>query len=602
MANTPKIDHTSRSTLAHVKLIDHQKLDLGRRNSIGGEIAGISLRVSLTTDRHGRPGATVVMSHKIGRMRASGKGFEYWKNQSSVSIKRTADDLVVARVFHETNANKHRTSHIFLGTDLMHVLFHIINTGADEIDRISDHNDDLRDHLMNENVQIVLDTGFEDYIADGGSRASRSRLNTFLLEGIMAHLGELPSWDERFPMLRSDSKQSVRRTRPADYLMFLDAQDPSDVARRLFGKRAYIKPLGRAVAGALEVNEISMLRWFSLYRGLVPIEAIVSAIESEVAAVDMSSRMRDFNRSMQLPKSSTLRNVRALLRRLPAPVLRRLLSEPYSDSLRSLGDAGASIGDALITMRDINLIGELVTLRGQKNLRGARDVEDLIRRAPQVDAHAYARGKKPVLVKEEEQYQQMSHYNNQMQLVGRRRVTWQDWKDPEFQKNAEIELTAMRNQVRAARDREYARQQEERRQQQLIINAERHQWALAKAGEIAALTIEGYDVVVASDPEELSRWGATMKNCIGDSMMGYKAALELDIFVAISEKSSGQMMVNMHITQEGIQQMLGKRNRDLDEVLDSATAQRMVDAFTAIDIRSSRRTLGLRNLLTPAMV
>lgn len=592
-ATTETTDLSSRTTLAHLKIINHKLLTSGRE-LMRGEHAGASLLVRLTTDRHGRPGATLSLSDKFGRMRASGKGFEYWKNSESMSFKRTADDLVVVRQFHKTNANKHRTFHVFSeNSGIKSHVFHMVNSMHNHLLRINatvrrrPYNPQSRiEALVNDEnspLQIITSTGFHT-IPLHDDDIER------LADQIIDHIGELPSMADRFPMLADTVDRSIHR--PAkEYLMFLDAQDASDVARRAFGKRAYTKPLGRTIAKHIDNDSIDVIRWFTLYRGLVPTEWIVGALDRAL--------QDSFRGNLYSIKSSTIRNIRALLRRLPKPVLRRLLEQNLLDAAAPLIDAGASIGDNILTMRDINVIAELIELRGQKNLRNARDVENLVRRAPQLDRHTYGRngGTGRVLEREGQQRREMERYNEQMGLVGRRRVNWATWNDSTFQEEARIRLMEIRDAANAERERQHQIQREERRQQQIAENAERHQWALSTAAAIRQMQVEGYTVAVARNANDLSHWGATMGNCIGDSYMDYGDNLELDVFVAVTD-ATGRMILNMQITRDrGVTQMLGFHNANLDEIMGIAEARRLIRAFQDAGVIFSDHVLGARRIL-----
>ncbi|MGW0898613.1 hypothetical protein ACWD0G_16700 [Streptomyces goshikiensis] len=194
---------------------------------------------------------------------------------------------------------------------------------------------------------------------------------------------------------------------------------------------------------------------------------------------------------------------------------------------------------------------------------------------------------------------EMEHYNREIRRLlpeGTAQVTdWDLWKDEAFRVQALGLIEDRRRELMTARDRERYECEEARRLERIARQAQRHQWALQTAalldGREAA---PGLSLVVARDAETLSRWGAMLNNCIG----GYAGELELDVFAAVCE-ADGHVRLNLQITQShGVEQILGKNNRDAVRELGEA-AQQVVDGLVAMEVSFHSDALGMDGLRLP---
>ncbi|MFK0154142.1 PcfJ domain-containing protein [Streptomyces sp. NPDC090493] len=353
--------------------------------------------------------------------------------------------------------------------------------------------------------------------------------------------------------------------------------------------RAYRRPLAREV----ERLDISTLSWFAMFRGLVPVDWLIDAMGTTKTAG--GSLMRELSLT-----SLQRRGIRSILRRTPQPVLRRILKEPVHQARRTLADAAVSTAHRLAVTRDLDLLPEIIAARGQRRVRGSRDLEHLVRDLPAIERWHDPRGRAAQRVMQEEiqALREMGHYNREIRLLpeGTAQVAdWDLWKDEAFRMQALGLLKDRRRELMAVRDRERYEREEARRRERIAKQAQRHQWALQTAalldGREAA---PGLRLVVARDAETLSRWGAMLSNCIG----GYASELELDVFAAVCE-ADGRVRLNLQITQShGVEQILGKYNRDAVHELGEA-AQQVVDGLVAMEVGFHPDALGADGLRLP---
>ncbi|MFD4242753.1 hypothetical protein ACFWP3_14300 [Streptomyces sp. NPDC058525] len=406
------------------------------------------------------------------------------------------------------------------------------------------------------------------------------------IAAIREHIGKLPDWNNRFPLLKDD-----RQDRPASsYLPYLDAHDHAQVAKNLFGVRAYRRPLAREV----ERLDTSTLGWFAMFRGLVPVDWLIDAMRTTKTVGG-----RDLMRQPSLT-SLQQRGIRSILRRTPQPVLRRILKEPVHQARRTLADAADCTVHRLAVTRDLDLLPETLAARGQRRVRGSRDLEYLVRNLRAIQRWHNPRGQTAVRVVLEEIHalREMEHYNREIRLLpeGTAQVAdWDLWKDEAFRVQALGLIEDRRRELMAARDRERYEREESRHLERIARQAQRHQWALQTAALLDGREVApGLNLVVARDAETLSRWGATLNNCIG----GYAGELELDVFAAVCE-ADGHVRLNLQITQShGVEQILGKNNRDAVRELGEA-AQQVVDGLDAMEISFHSDALGMDRLRLP---
>lgn len=550
-------------TLLYIKYVDDALAEQGAA-AVEGVISGMSLRILARTLPDGRTSVAVSLYRRVHRMRASGKAFHYWTHEKLTSMARTKKDLVVLREI-DRRQGKSTTRHVFSET--------VVESWIHELSWTL-----LR--WMHSNPQGRRLEGPEPQGVDNAVDRA--------IAAIREHIGELPNWDERFPLLQDD-----RQYHPAStYLPYLDCHNHAQVAKNLFGVRAYRRPLAREA----ERLDIGTLNWFAMFRGLVPVDWLIDAMRTTETASGSSLMHQPSLTSLQK------RGIRSILRRTPQPVLRRILNEPVHQARRTLADAADCTANRLAVTRDLDLLVERIAARGQRRVRGSRDLEHLVRDLPAIERWHDPRGLTAQRAMQEEAYalREMEYYNREIRLLpeGTAQVAdWDLWKDEAFRAQALDLIEGLRCELMAVRDRERHEREEARRLERIASQAQRHRWALRTAALLDGREVaSGLSFVVARDAETLSRWGAMLNNCIG----GYADELELDVFVAVCE-ADGLVRLNLQITQShGVEQILGKYNRDAVREL-GAAAQQVVDGLGAMEISFHSDALGMDGLRLPQM-
>ncbi|MFG3403697.1 PcfJ domain-containing protein [Streptomyces sp. NPDC048142] len=548
-------------TLLYIKYVDDALAEQGVA-AVEGAISGMSLRILARALPDGRTSVAVSLYRRVHRMRASGKAFHYWTSEKLTAMARTKKDLVVLREI-DRRTGKSTTRHVFSETMVESWIQGLSWT--------------LQSWMRSNPQARRLEGPEPERVGDAVDRA---------IAAIREHIGELPNWNDRFPLLKDG-----RLDRPTSaYLPYLDAHDPAQVAKNLFGVRAYRRPLAREV----ERLDISTLGWFALFRGLVPVDWLIDAMRT-TKATDGRREMRQ--RSLTYLQQ---RGIRSILRRTPQPVLRRILKEPVHQARRTLADAADCTAHRLAVTRDLDLLPGIIAARGQRRVRGSRDLEHLVRDLPAIERWQNPRGRAAQRVTVEEicALREMEDYNREVRLLpeGTAQVAdWGLWKDETFRAQALRLIRDRRRELMAAHDRERYEREEARRLERIARQTQRHAWALQTAalldGREAA---PGLKLVVARDAETLSRWGAMLNNCIG----GYAGELELDVFAAVCE-ADGRVRLNLQISQShGVEQILGKYNRDAVRELGEA-AQQVVDGLSAMEVSFYSDALGMGGLRLP---
>ncbi|WP_338675937.1 hypothetical protein V1460_25435 [Streptomyces sp. SCSIO 30461] len=547
--------------LLYIKYVDDAAAEQGV-TAVEGVTSGISLRILARALPDGRTSVAVSLYRRVHRMRASGKAFHYWTSEKLTSMARTKKDLVVLREI-DRRAGKSATRHVFSETVVEGWIHELSGTLQQW----------MRSNPQARRLEGPEPEGIDDAVDQ-------------TIAAIREHIGELPNWNDRFPLLK-DSRQGRQASA---YLPYLDAHDHAQVAKNLFGVRAYRRPLAREV----ERLDISTLGWFALFRGLVPVDWLIDAMRATQTAGG-----HDLMRQPSLI-SLQQRGIRSILRRTPQPVLRRILKEPVHQARRALADAAKYTAHRLAVTRDLDLLPESIAARGQRRVRGSRDLEHLVRDLPEIERWHNPRGRTAVRVVLEEiqALREMEHYNREIRLLpeGTAQVAeWDLWKDEAFRAKALGLIEDRRRELMAARDRERYEREEARRLERVAKQVQRHQWALQTAALLDGREVApGLSLVVARDAETLSRWGAILNNCIG----GYAGELELDVFAAVCE-AGGHVRLNLQITQSyGVEQILGKYNRDAVRELGEA-AQQVVDGLVAMGISFHSGALGMDGLPLP---
>ncbi|WP_326742796.1 PcfJ domain-containing protein [Streptomyces sp. NBC_01768] len=576
--------------LLHVKLLNHRIYP-----TFEGVRTGASLRVVARTAPDGRVTVSGSVSHRVHRMRASGKVFRYWQTVQGFSLLRTKAGLVALRVL-ANDSQKNCTQHLFAGGEYQ--LAQLLRELGEQalLNPIRPHEWDPLYH----DVRVVQGPIFEDH-GWSGIQAQMSLLLQDLQGEALRLLGDLPVTGERFPLLR---EVSARRLGHSGLMHFLDAEDYKAVAENVFGKTRYRKPLAREIQRLAEhmlarpdwrsSHDMSVLNWFRLFRGLVPIDWIIE-----------SMRRTENNHFIPLTPAEFVQ-ARALFRRVPRPILGRILAQPIAQSVRIIRDTVRDLGDARVQLRDLDLLPELIKARGQRRIRGARDLETLVRSMPvaRVDSRSLARSNQAIsaVIDEANTLREMQSYNAQIaRLPGRDLpvASWELWKDPQFRQAADEFLVEHRRELMTAEQREREARAERHRQERLSREKKRAAWAADVAEKLDGMRVDEFQLVVARDADTLARWGVQLNNCIA----GYASMLGLDVFVAVIDDqgdSAGRVRLNIEINHEmGIMQFLGTNNRDAVKELEKGSAQRVLDAITGNGIPVHQHALGLQQLALP---
>ncbi|MFC4048322.1 hypothetical protein ACFOY4_01390 [Actinomadura syzygii] len=548
--------------LIHIKYLDDEA---AARPTLQGVVSGASLRVVARETADGRVKVSGSVSHRIHRLRASGKAFRYWDRKIAVSLARTKQDLVILRTL--TKPKKVTTQHLF-------------DDGPSQIESMMDS---LQHYFLLPMGVVQHRLRFVEGPAHGFLPALAG-----LVEEIGRRIGDLPPVAERFPLLTSANRLALALS---GHLFFLDAHDYRRVAENVFGKTRYRRPLTREIerltstAGSRgHSGDFRILNWFRLFRGLVPIDWIIES-------------MRAAPQNAFVPfTANELVEARRLLRRVPRPILRRILAEPLQQATHIVRDIAREIGTPELRRRDLDLLPELIAARGQKRIRGAQDLETLVRSMPEVRlmSAAFARSERAALAmaREDRERQEMDHYNQAAEhLDGAPAATWELWRDPVFRDDAASLLADRRRELMDARERERAEREEKHRQERLARETERAAWAAATADRLDGLAVDDLRIVVARDADTLAYWGSALSNCIG----AYSGELGLDVFAAVVD-GTGRVRLNVQIQHgDGITQFLGAFNRDALREL-GEQAHTVLSAFVDAGAPLGAHALGVTGL------
>ncbi|MFB7919593.1 hypothetical protein [Streptomyces sp. NPDC056061] len=400
------MSENSERVLLHVKFLNEQI-----EPTVEGVRTGASFRVVARTAADGRVMVSGSVSHRVHRMRASGKVCRYWQTQWAFSLLRTKAGLVVLRVL-ENNSRRNRTRHLFAGGEcqLEDLLYQF---GRQSLLAPMYH---CEWDAHRQNIRFVEGAEFQD-VSEGRVQAQMAAVLQDLQSEILRLIGHLPVLEERFPLLKEVSPRGLGHS---GQMHFLDAEDYKAVAENVFGKTRYRKPLAREIQRLTEymltrqewhrqAHDMSVLNWFRLFRGLVPIDWIID-----------SMRRTETNHGIDL-KSAELVQARALFRRVPQPILGRILAEPVAQSTRVIGDTVREIGGEHSQYRDLALLPELITARGQRRIRDSRGLETLVRSIPvkKVESRWLARSNRAVnaLINEANALHRMRGYNEQIARI-----------------------------------------------------------------------------------------------------------------------------------------------------------------------------------------
>lgn len=577
------LKYVSDELAAHVDQTD------GQRDPVP---TGASLLVQAHTLTDGRTAVTGSVTQRFHARRASGKVYRRWAPQSSLSIRRTKQDLIIARRFDPT---KHRVfpTHIFEAAQVNREITYLYERFVHGLRMISIAQSDLdvtgmlrclEGSVSQLNLQRRRPWRFE-------LPTETETQMTTVAEQATEHIGEITSFASRFPLLAEHAYGYGRR---ADvYMPWLDAQDTAQVAKNLFGVTRYRKPLAKEIQ---RLGAGEHLSYFRLFRGLVPVDWIIEAMGRFEAHQGRYLHMTAQERT----------SLRAILRATPQPVLRRILMEPVTQSYRVLLDAARAVSTHAMRQRDLTALPELIAARGQKRIRSSRDLEHIVTAIP-MDPRPHLRSivrsaaTVNVLAGEKHELTMMDLYNETIKAIEGEAhpiADWTMWRNPQFRNRAATLIETHQRALMDAREREYHERQEQQRLERLEREQARARWAADLSARLHGLTIHTGEnrlrIAVASDATTLSQWGQLMNNCIGN----YARDLGLDVFTAVLD-ADGDVVLNVQITQQqGITQFLGKNNTNAVRALGTVRAQAALDAFLALGVRAEKYALGTDGLHT----
>lgn len=353
----------------------------------------------------------------------------------------------------------------------------------------------------------------------------------------------------------------------------LGASDMREVTERMFGKTRVNKPLIRACTRLLVERPWydSTLIWARLFRGLVPTEDITAWVEKS---------MESKNQNLPIPPKKQQDRVRAVLRNLPQPVIRRLLARPILETVMGLADL-VYVHHPL----DPVLLGEVVRLRGHRHIRNVNDLEQLAETLPKKESIDTMRSRIAA-----ERRQSVKNWIRVCDLLqtegGHTAPTWEQWQDPDTQGQLMEYLERAQQAQREEQARIRAEQAELRRQEQMAREAEKVARTAQLRGPLDKIRIgQGKDqlkVVVAKDAETLSRWGSQMGHCIAS----YSGRIELETMFAVVD-AQGTVLVNGHIDDDHLTQLYAKRNNRAQKALSQEHLDQLLDAIEELGVNTT---------------
>lgn len=366
---------------------------------------------------------------------------------------------------------------------------------------------------------------------------------------------------------------SVSRAVPIRIMPYvLGTSDMREVTRRLFGKKRVTKPLVRICTQLIVERSWfdTTVIWARLFRGLVPIEDITAWLEQAAQ-----------NKHWDLPGLSKKHQdqVRAVLRELPQPVVRRLLARPNLETAIGLSDMARG-GSRL----DTALLGEVVRLRGHRNIRTVNDLEQLAKTLPKKESISDRRAR--LAAERRESVRLWIRVCEQLRAEGERTgPTWQQWQDPQTREQLTDRLRQIQLAQREERERIRAEQAELRRQERMAQETEKVARTAQLQDPMNRIRIgQGKDqlkVVVAKDPETLARWGSQMGHCIAN----YDIRIGLETMFAVVD-AQGTVLVNGHINNDHLIQLYSKHNKPAKTALSQEHLDQLLSAIEELGVNT----------------
>ena len=513
-------------------------------------------RIVCIVDHYGRRAVVSKRSRREHVRRASGRVGIYWTSEGTHSIYRASNGLLLSRF---STLGRVSSRRIF---------------AADEHSAYTAVTEALGDTEMWECTPQKL----------GAIR-----------RGALRFLGPAPVLADRFPLLASPdgagfatTLEAIARASAREQNPWLDSYDAAAVARKLFGGSNYRKPFAREVVR----HRHEVLSSYALFRGLVPPEWIIDALR----AIEGDSRILPWGGFFD----HQYRSARSLLTRTPQPVLRRMLRQPATPMLIALRDTADMISHGG-GVRDIDAVAGAITLTGQRNIRSATDLHNLVGNVPPAVRNRFRGTRSLAGTATADAERALAHdfplVNDHRREEGLPEFQWDEWLAMPGEARAEVvdeRHQAYLEHLHRA-DEAHLQAYEAHRTERMAADPESAAWAGDLTARLDALPqLGGLDVVVADSREQLLEWGAKMRNCIAS----YDDRRGMDLLLGLFR--ADELVANVQITREGgVVQLLGRYNRSFTEIeqLGADVGRAVLADLEALGVRVNPAGWGVSELV-----
>ena len=514
-------------------------------------------RIVCIVDRYGRRAVVGKRSRREHVRRASGRAGTYWTSEGTHSIYRSSNGLLLSRF---SKLGRVSSGRIF---------------AADE------HS---------------APTAVTEALGDTEKWECTPQKLGAIRRGALRFLGPAPVLADRFPLLASPdgagfatTLEAIARASAREQNPWLDSYDAAAVARKLFGGNNYRKPFAREVIR----HRPEILSSYALFRGLVPPEWIIDALR----AIEGDSRILPWGGFFD----HQYRSARSLLTRTPQPVLRRMLRQPATPMLIALRDTADMISHGGGAVRDIDAVAGAITLTGQRNIRSATDLHNLVGNVPPTvrDRFRSTRSLAGTATADAERALALDFpiVNDRRRVEGLTEFQWDEWLAMPAEARAEIVDACHEAYLEREHRADEARRQayEAHRAARMAADAESVPWAADLTARLnASPQLGGLDVVVADSREQLLEWGAKMRNCIAS----YDDRRGIDLLLGLFR--ADELVANVQITREGgVVQLLGRYNRSFTDIeqLGADVGRAVLADLEALGVRVNPAGWGVSDLV-----